>query len=91
MKNIIIFLIKGYQFTFGRLFPRVCRFSPSCSNYAIEALQIHGVFRGSILSVLRILKCSPFFPGGWDPVPAKNIAAEYSFKYEKCHKEHTNE
>ncbi len=77
MKSILILFVRTYQLTFGQLFPRVCRFAPSCSSYAIEALQVHGVFRGGILSVVRILRCSPFFSGGWDPVPPKN---------RECHK-----
>jgi putative membrane protein insertion efficiency factor len=71
MKGLIIKLIKLYQFTFGQLFPRVCRFAPTCSNYAIEAIEIHGVIRGGLLSVWRILRCNPFCPGGWDPVPTR--------------------
>jgi uncharacterized protein len=46
-----------------------CRFSPSCSSYALEALRIHGALRGTLLSVTRIAKCQPFHPGGFDPVP----------------------
>jgi uncharacterized protein len=46
-----------------------CRFSPSCSSYALEALRIHGALRGSALAVARIAKCQPFHPGGFDPVP----------------------
>lgn len=71
MKGILIHLIKGYQLTFGLLFPRVCRFAPTCSNYSIEALQVHGVVKGSILIIWRILRCNPFCSGGIDPVPPK--------------------
>ena len=46
-----------------------CRFSPSCSSYALEALRVHGASRGSVLAVARIAKCQPFHPGGFDPVP----------------------
>lgn len=48
-----------------------CRYTPTCSQYAIEAIEIHGIFKGSLLSVRRILRCNPFFKGGWDPVPPK--------------------
>ena len=46
-----------------------CRFSPTCSSYALEALEKHGAIRGTWLSTVRILKCQPFHPGGYDPVP----------------------
>jgi len=91
VKSIIIFLIKVYQFTFGMLFPRVCRFAPSCSSYTIEALQVHGVLRGSFLGMWRILRCNPYSHGGWDPVPPKDNTVKDSFKYEKYNKEYTHE
>lgn len=67
MKSIIIFLIKTYQ-RMPKLRPAVCRFVPSCSDYAIQAVQKYGAFRGSILSVIRVSKCHPYHPGGLDPV-----------------------
>lgn len=48
-----------------------CRYYPTCSQYALEAIEIHGVFKGSLLAVRRILRCNPFFKGGYDPVPPK--------------------
>ena len=65
----LIFLIKVYQKTISPLFPGCCRFYPTCSHYALEALRIHGVIRGLTLSVWRILRCAPWCPGGYDPVP----------------------
>jgi putative membrane protein insertion efficiency factor len=56
--------------------PPTCRFYPTCSEYALEAIEVHGVIRGSGLSVIRILKCHPFHPGGIDPVPAKETNRE---------------
>lgn len=91
VKQIPILLIKMYQHTFGLLFPRVCRFTPSCSNYAIEAIQVHGVFIGGMLTMWRILRCNPFFPGGWDPVSPKDFAMEGFFKDKTFHKEGKNE
>ncbi len=71
MSIVLIFLIKVYQLISGFLFPRVCRFEPTCSNYTIEALKRHGLWRGGLLSIWRILRCSPFSPGGIDPVPER--------------------
>ncbi len=69
MKYIFIFLIKVYQRTLSRALPSSCRFYPSCSEYGVQALQKHGVFKGSWLTVKRIARCHPFNPGGYDPVP----------------------
>ena len=71
MKSVLITLIKAYQWTFGLLFSRVCRFEPTCSSYAIEALEKFGLWRGGLLGVKRILRCHPFCTGGFDPVPEK--------------------
>ena len=61
-------IIKGYQIFISPLFPGTCRFYPSCSNYAHEAISKYGILKGSFLATLRILKCHPFHPGGFDPV-----------------------
>ncbi|MCI9145885.1 MAG: membrane protein insertion efficiency factor YidD [Eubacterium sp.] len=72
MKKILIFLIKTYQMTISPRFSHgCCRFNPTCSQYAIEAIEIHGIFKGSLLAAWRILRCNPFSKGGWDPVPPK--------------------
>ncbi len=72
MKYVFIFLIKCYKKLISPLFPKTCRFTPTCSSYAIEALQVHGFFKGMYLSIRRILRCNPFCEGGYDPVPPKN-------------------
>jgi len=64
-------MIRIYQYTVSLIFPSSCRFYPSCSDYSIEALDKHGVLRGSWLSARRICRCHPFNPGGFDPVPEK--------------------
>ena len=69
MKKICIWAIRFYQFALSPLFPPACRFTPSCSQYAIEALTVHGVARGLMLATRRLLRCHPFHPGGHDPVP----------------------
>jgi len=66
---VLIGLIKVYQHTLGPLMPMSCRFEPSCSRYAVEALRRHGPFRGTLLAVWRVLRCNPFNAGGYDPVP----------------------
>ena len=65
----LIWTIRGYQKLISRYTPPVCRFHPSCSHYALEALQVHGAWRGSLLAANRIARCNPFFSGGFDPVP----------------------
>ncbi|MCI6257793.1 MAG: membrane protein insertion efficiency factor YidD [Treponema sp.] len=73
MKNFFVkffcFFIRIYQIFISPLKPRCCRFFPSCSNYALEALKKHGPIKGICLSTKRILKCNPFHKGGYDPVP----------------------
>ena len=69
MAKIIIFLIKIYKFVISPLFPQSCRFEPSCSSYAIIALQKHGVIKGCYLSFRRIIKCNPWGQSGIDNVP----------------------
>ncbi|BAB77977.1 membrane protein insertion efficiency factor YidD [Anabaena sp. FACHB-709] len=69
MKQIFIWLIKGYRMFISPLYPPTCRFRPTCSMYAIEAIERFGVFRGGWMAIRRILRCHPFHPGGYDPVP----------------------
>jgi putative membrane protein insertion efficiency factor len=69
MKWLLTGLIKFYRRYLSPLTPPVCRFQPTCSAYALEALEGHGALRGSWLATLRILRCHPFHPGGHDPVP----------------------
>lgn len=71
MKKILIGLIRFYQLFISPLFPPRCRFYPSCSQYALEAIQKRGVIAGSWLAAKRIAKCHPFHEGGYDPVETK--------------------
>ncbi|WP_254031978.1 membrane protein insertion efficiency factor YidD [Planktothrix agardhii] len=71
MKTLLITLIKGYRFLISPLFPPACRFHPTCSQYAIEALETFGIIQGSWLALKRILRCHPYHPGGYDPIPPK--------------------
>ena len=64
-------LVRGYQVTLSPLFGDCCRFTPTCSNYMMEALQVHGAFKGTVLGIWRIMRCHPFGGKGFDPVPEK--------------------
>lgn len=68
MKKLLIALIKLYQKVPGP-WHNACKYYPTCSNYAIEALEKHGFFKGNLLIIKRIFKCNPFSKGGYDPVP----------------------
>ncbi|MEO0084756.1 MAG: membrane protein insertion efficiency factor YidD [candidate division WOR-3 bacterium] len=67
--NLLVFLIRCYQQLISPLLPNTCRFYPSCSEYSILALRRYGISRGLFLSVKRVLRCTPFWAGGYDPVP----------------------
>ena len=72
IKKVLIFLIKTYQMTLSPRFSHgSCRYTQTCSQYALEAIEIHGIFKGCLLAAWRILRCNPFSKGGWDPVPPK--------------------
>ncbi|MHB1327417.1 MAG: membrane protein insertion efficiency factor YidD [Gemmatimonadales bacterium] len=68
-KRVGIGLIRGYQRYISPALPPRCRFSPSCSQYTLEAVDRYGLVRGSWLGLKRIARCHPFHPGGYDPVP----------------------
>lgn len=66
---LLIAFVRGYQVVLSPLLPAACRYYPSCSAYAVEALEKHGAWHGSWLAVKRIARCHPFRAGGYDPVP----------------------
>ncbi|MBQ2809962.1 MAG: membrane protein insertion efficiency factor YidD [Clostridia bacterium] len=78
MKKILKFFINLYRKLISPLLPNACRFTPTCSEYALEALDKHGAIKGSLLAIWRILRCNPFCRGGYDPVPDK-----FTFKREQ--------
>ena len=69
----LIRVIRAYQATFSRWLPSSCRFAPSCSAYAIEALREHGAFRGSGFALRRLARCTPWGGSGYDPVPGRRL------------------
>ena len=73
MKYLMIGLIKLYRKFISPIKPKCCRFTPTCSEYALEAFRKRGFFAGFILTVWRILRCNPFSKGGFDPVPEKGF------------------
>lgn len=75
MRRIAIFLIRGYQWLLSPLLGANCRFQPSCSQYAIEAIQEHGLLRGSGFALRRIGRCHPWGGAGHDPVPPRRPIA----------------
>lgn len=69
MRHVLKLLIRGYQLALSPLLGPRCRFYPSCSHYAMEAIDSHGALRGTWLTIKRIARCHPFNEGGFDPVP----------------------
>ncbi len=69
VRRALVVLVRAYQLLISPLFPPSCRFSPSCSEYARQALSKHGIIKGLWLSARRVLRCHPWHPGGPDPVP----------------------
>ncbi|WP_101697452.1 membrane protein insertion efficiency factor YidD [Clostridium minihomine] len=75
MKRLFISLIRGYQKWISPIKKPCCRFIPTCSNYAVQAIERFGIVKGSFLALYRILRCNPFCRGGYDPVPEKKDCA----------------
>ncbi len=71
MKEAFLKFLRFYQRKISPLFPPKCRYYPTCSQYAVEAIEIHGAFKGTLLAIKRLMRCNIFFPGGVDPVPPK--------------------
>lgn len=71
MKQFFLSMIRFYQKKISPFFLPRCRFYPTCSQYAVEAIERFGAFKGGLLALWRLLRCNPLFPGGYDPVPPK--------------------
>jgi putative membrane protein insertion efficiency factor len=75
MRTIVIACLRAYRYCISPLLGPGCRFHPTCSSYAIEAVERHGVLKGSYYSIRRIARCHPFHPGGVDPVPGSETVS----------------
>ena len=71
MKRFLTGAIRFYRRRISPLFPHMCMYYPTCSQYALEAIEVHGAFKGTLLAIGRLLRCNVLFPGGYDPVPPK--------------------
>ena len=78
MKYPLIWLLKAYRFAISPLYGQVCKFHPTCSAYALQAVETHGALRGSWLAGRRILRCHPWSLGGYDPVPPSHRGEQCS-------------
>ena len=74
LKTLLLTLLRGYKWAISPFLPPACRYVPTCSDYAAEAIERHGAFRGSAMAIWRVLRCHPFVRGGYDPVPLNNEA-----------------
>jgi putative membrane protein insertion efficiency factor len=77
VNKLLIAFIRVYQYTLSPLLGPRCRYYPSCSNYAVDALREHGALRGLGLATWRLLRCNPFSNGGYDPVPPRHRGCEH--------------
>lgn len=68
--ELLVLVLRAYQLVLSPMLGPTCRYAPSCSSYAVEALRTRGVLMGTALAAWRVLRCNPWSAGGWDPVPA---------------------
>jgi putative membrane protein insertion efficiency factor len=85
ISGLLILLVKFYQLSISPLLPNSCRYNPSCSQYTIQALKVHGVIKGLILGIYRIGRCNPWGGHGFDPVPEKGTPISRSWKKDRHH------
>jgi uncharacterized protein len=76
VKTVLVDLLRAYKWVVSPMLPPACRYVPTCSEYAMEAVERHGVFYGSAMALWRLLRCNPFAKGGFDPVPIERSFAQ---------------
>lgn len=84
-RNTAVQILRGYKWAISPMFPPACRYVPTCSEYAMEAVDRFGVFRGGLMAVWRLLRCHPFAKGGHDPVPRDPKACTEEHAAHVCH------
>ena len=77
-KAVILQLLRGYKWAISPMFPPACRYVPTCSEYAMEAVDLHGPLRGSMMAIGRVLRCHPLASGGYDPVAIEKFPSRHS-------------
>jgi putative membrane protein insertion efficiency factor len=91
-KLVTLRLLRAYKWAISPMFPPACRYVPTCSEYAMEAVERYGALRGGLMALLRLLRCHPFAHGGYDPVVNRNLARQNSLHqnltYEAPHFSH---
>jgi putative membrane protein insertion efficiency factor len=75
-RAVVVSPIIAYQRVISPLLPRRCRYEPTCSHYAVQAVSRYGILKGLVLAAWRLLRCNPWSPGGWDPVEAQRVFAD---------------
>lgn len=81
MKSAILLVLRGYKGFLSPMLPNSCRFTPTCSEFAMEAVERHGAVRGSWLAMRRIFRCHPLHKGGFDPVPSVSSSSKHSYSF----------
>jgi putative membrane protein insertion efficiency factor len=75
IRRLVLLPIRGYQRAISPALPRRCKYHPTCSAYAVQAIESYGILRGAVLAVWRLLRCNPFSHGGYDPVSAQKVSS----------------
>jgi uncharacterized protein len=84
-KLVTLRLLRAYKWAISPMFPPACRYVPSCSEYAMEAVERHGALRGGLMALVRLLRCHPFARGGYDPVIRQNVVGQNVVKPSSCY------